>query len=288
MNPYKIDEPACVSFSGGRSSGYMLWHILEAHGGLPEHIKVVFANTGKEMPETLDFVHAVSTQWGVPITWVEYDGQQSDELWESGPHKGKPKRAARYKTVTYETASRNGEPFLQLIRDRKMCPNVMTRFCTVALKIRGIHEIAKDYGAMQVIGIRGDEPRRALRIHGKVDEGRESYCPMWLDKVTKEMVGHFWRAQPFDLNLPNNNGVTDWGNCDLCYLKGRRKRLSIIQQRPDLVKWWIDAEDLASNLTKAAGSTFRNDDSYRQLESDANFSDAFQFDDDTIPCYCGD
>ena len=50
-SPYLIKEQAIISFSGGRTSAFMLWKILEAHGGtLPDNLKVVFANTGKEMP----------------------------------------------------------------------------------------------------------------------------------------------------------------------------------------------------------------------------------------------
>ncbi len=53
-NPYLIEGPALVSFSGGRTSGYMLKHILDAHDGtLPEDVHVVFANTGKEMEVTM-------------------------------------------------------------------------------------------------------------------------------------------------------------------------------------------------------------------------------------------
>jgi len=33
MNPYKITEPTCISFSGGRTSAYMLHKVLEAGGG---------------------------------------------------------------------------------------------------------------------------------------------------------------------------------------------------------------------------------------------------------------
>ena len=75
MNPYYIGEPCGISFSGGRSSGYMLYKILEAQGGLLPDQRVIFANTGKEMPETLDFVHQCSQEWGVDITWIEYDGE---------------------------------------------------------------------------------------------------------------------------------------------------------------------------------------------------------------------
>ena len=51
MDPYALpDGNVLISFSGGRTSGYMLHQILEANGGLPDRAKVVFANTGREMP----------------------------------------------------------------------------------------------------------------------------------------------------------------------------------------------------------------------------------------------
>ncbi len=57
-DPFHITGPALISFSGGRTSGYMLWRILQAHGGtLPDDVYVTFANTGKEREETLRFVY---------------------------------------------------------------------------------------------------------------------------------------------------------------------------------------------------------------------------------------
>ena len=47
-DPFKINGPALISFSGGRTSAYLLYRIVEAYqGDLPDDIFVTFANTGK-------------------------------------------------------------------------------------------------------------------------------------------------------------------------------------------------------------------------------------------------
>ena len=97
---YRIPGPALISFSGGRTSAYMLHQILQAYGGtLPDDVVVAFANTGKEREETLEFVRECADHWSVPVRWVEWRNNE----------KG-------FEEVTFETASRNGEPFADLIR----------------------------------------------------------------------------------------------------------------------------------------------------------------------------
>ena len=144
--------------------------------------------------------------WNVPITWLEF--RDTDELFE---------------IVDFDSASRNGEPFEALIRKRNYLPNPVTRFCTSELKIRPIGRYLLSLGMadtkteaenMSMIGMRADEQRRAAKIADK------SRIPLVTAGVTKEDVGAFWRKQSFDLGLPNNNGVTMHGNCDLCFLKG--------------------------------------------------------------------
>ena len=73
-NPYVLPEGNVqISFSCGRTSAYMLHQILEANSGLPANAIVSFQNTGREMPQTMDFVQEVSERWNVPIVWLEYD-----------------------------------------------------------------------------------------------------------------------------------------------------------------------------------------------------------------------
>jgi len=110
-DPFKILEPTVISFSGGRTSAYMLWRVLQSNDGLPEEAKVIFANTGKEEEATLRFVQDCSDHWKVPIDWVEY--------LPTDP---------KFKVVDFLTASRSGEPFEALITKKNYLPNPVTRF----------------------------------------------------------------------------------------------------------------------------------------------------------------
>ena len=49
MNFKLPNQNVQISFSGGRTSAYMLYKILEANNGLPDNAKVIFTNTGREM-----------------------------------------------------------------------------------------------------------------------------------------------------------------------------------------------------------------------------------------------
>jgi len=275
MNPFEIKEPTCISFSGGRTSAYMLYRVLEAHNmSLPSDAKVIFANTGKEDEATLRFVQACSDNWGVEIHWLEY--RDADPAFER---------------VTFDTASRNGEPFEAIIRKRQYLPNPVTRFCTSILKIRTIHKYLKSLGwhdhteTMDWIGMRADEQRRAAKI---VDKSR---IPLVTAGVTKETVGEFWRNQSFDLELPNINGVTYHGNCDLCFLKGGSQVLSLIAEKPERGIWWAKMENLASQIaSKPSGAVFRSDrPSYASMiKFSSEQTDMFDPNEETIACFCGD
>jgi 3'-phosphoadenosine 5'-phosphosulfate sulfotransferase (PAPS reductase)/FAD synthetase len=279
MDYFKITEPTCISFSGGRTSAYMLWRVLQSNGGkLPEEAVVCFANTGKEDEATLQFVNDCATNWNVPIVWLEYqDAEETKDRW---------------KEVTFETASRNGEPFEAVIRKKNYLPNPVTRFCTIEMKIRPIANYLFSKGMcenrsqgehMSWVGIRADEPRRAAKI-------QRDRTPLVSAGVSKEMVGEFWRNQSFDLGLPNFNGVTYHGNCDLCFLKGTSQTMSLIQEKPERAIWWANIEQEAKTFCEnPSGQVFRQDraDYAKMMEFAKDQTDFFGHD-ETIPCFCGD
>ena len=277
-DPFIITEPTVISFSGGRTSAHLLWRVLQSNKGLPEEAIVCFANTGKEEEATLRFVERCGKEWGVEIHWLEYRYHAEQKQ--------------RFKRVDFASASRNGEPFFELIdkNDSPYLPNPVARICTAKLKIRVIHNYVRSLGWDHSenddwVGIRADEARRAA----KIDRSR---TPLVTAGVTKATVGQFWREQPFDLELPNMNGVTMHGNCDLCFLKPAHQIVSLIKEKPDRALWWIKMEQHAqtSNKTFGNGARFRKDHpSYKDMHDFAlKQQDMFDTSEEAIPCYCGD
>ena len=261
-DPFLIPRPAVVSFSGGRSSAYMLARIVEAHGGsLPGDIHVVFANTGMERAETLDFVEACARAWGVEIHWVEY-------CWDA-PH--------RTRIVERATASTAGEPYATLIDRKGFAPSVTMRFCSGFLKRDRIEAFARHRLGLKAwhaaIGLRADEPRRVRRMRaascGSRTGGRSS-LPLADAGIRQADVQTWWSHQPFDLAIPS------WaGNCDLCFLKGRGKLMRLIRAEPARADWWIEQEARIAQRTGPDGrfrdsmKLFRLGESYAELRNAA-------------------
>ena len=212
---------------------------------MPDDIKVTFANTGKERPETLRFVHECGSRWGVHIHWLEWRDTKPC-----------------FEEVGFNSASRAGEPFSALIAKKKHLPNWTERWCTEFLKVNVLTAFSTGLGwktgeYAEVIGLRNDEGHRIIRalnnanfrtvtkkIDGKKQKvevprtpARKVLFPLAKAKITKADVMAFWAAQPLDL------GLRPWeGNCDLCFLKGRGIRKAIIRDNPSAAEWWVGHE----------------------------------------------
>lgn len=276
-DPFKITGPTCISFSGGRTSAYMLWRVLQSNGGLPSDARVLFCNTGKEEEATLQFVDRCSQEWDVPITWLEY------------------RDPALFEQVTFATASRKGEPFEAVIRQRGgYLPNRVARYCSSEMKTRTMHRYLKSLGWEEwdtFIGIRADEPRRVAKFRANPHpeyKGEEVHMPLAIEQVGSHHVADFWKVSAFDLELPNINGKTMHGNCDLCYLKPASQILSLIQEKPERAIWWAKVEQQAEAFAGSA-ARFRDDrPSYAEMAKFAERQQDMFADDEGIPCFCGD
>lgn len=264
MSAYLTTGPALISFSGGRTSAFMLKQILDAHGGaLPDDVVVAFANTGKEREETLRFVHECGSRWGLRIEWVEW---RRDGL--------------GFERVGYNSASREGEPFSALIDWKKRLPNGMPgqRWCTQYLKVEPIFALMRHLlglepgGYEEFIGIRADEwDRRIEGLAAAARHGRSVSHPLCQAGVTKPDVLRFWLGdnndprnlrhplpQGFDLGLRSYEG-----NCDYCFNKGKTIIKHQIRERPCSEAWWALKE-------VTVGGTFHTRYSIAQLADEVH------------------
>jgi len=259
LDPFKITEPTCISFSGGRTSAYMLWRVLQSNGGLPAEAIVCFANTGKEDEATLRFVQDCSEKWDVPITWLEY-------------------RVDGYAVVDFATASRNGEPFDALTTKKSYLPNPVARFCTQELKVNPIKKFSLVEDDATMVGVRADEPHRIPKMRK-----RGMLIPLADAGVSQADVQAFWKSHPFDLGLDFRDGATALGNCDLCFLKGPYQITSLVLDKPERAVWWATQE-------QKIGATFRSDrPSYASmLKFSQEQRDMFDHNEEAIACFCGD
>ena len=271
-SPYKLPEGNVqISLSGGRTSAFMLHEILCANGDLPERCKVVFTNTGREMPETLDFVQECSERWRVPITWLEYTRENNSPT---------------YKIVTRDTASLNGEPFTELLHFKKFMPQPMKRFCTTELKMLTIKRFMTNYHKWenwtQAVGIRFDESHRCKETS---NDRWQYWYPLALAQVTKFDVAEFWGKQlqafNFDLMLPNHRGKCPSGNCDFCFLKSEDTIAYMLRHHPERASWWI-------NIEKEMGFPFRLDRDIEKMQSDLDKQGDWIYDVEGFFCQADD
>lgn len=220
------DKPKIlISFSGGRTSAYMTWYMQNIWEERDKYeMIVVFANTGKEREETLEFVRQCDRYFGFKTVWVE-------ALVDSKNGVG-----TRHKIVDFHSADRIGKPFEDMIAKYGI-PNQNAPHCSRELKRQPINSYAKSIGwnkFQTALGIRTDEPKRLNWVSKK--KNNILYLAE-LVTVKKSDINLFWSKQPFDLKLASYEG-----NCDLCWKKGLRKLMTILKDKPELADWWREME----------------------------------------------
>lgn len=214
-----------VSFSGGRTSAFMAYWLKQNRSN-EYNILVVFANTGKEREETLQFVQECDQRWGLGVVWIE-----AVTHLEKG-------HGVTARVVDFHTASRNGEPYESFIQKHGI-PNQSAPTCTRELKAYPIRSYARSIGWTKyttAIGIRADEPKRIDLKKAKKE--KILYPLAQIIRITKSDINLFWSRQPFDLHLKSYEG-----NCDLCWKKSLRKLMTLTQEHPELAAWWRSMEN---------------------------------------------
>lgn len=204
-----------LSMSGGRTSAYMTRQMLTRFAHLWEEIVVVFANTGQENEQTLEFVRNCDKFFGFKTVWVEA---------VVNPEK---RAGTKHKVVTFDTAARNGEPFEAVIAKYGVS-NMKHPHCTRELKQRAIESYAASLGwgndYATAIGIRPDELRR---VNPKATERKIVYPLVDWFYADKQDVNDWWEEQPFNLELEEHQG-----NCKWCWKKSFVKHGLLLRENP--------------------------------------------------------
>lgn len=247
-----MKEKYQISFSGGRTSAYMTKMLLDHFGDKYDFI-VTFANTGMEHEKTLEFINNCDKYFGFNTVWLEA---------VVDPNKGK---GTTHKVVDFKTASRNGEPFRDVIKKYGI-PNPSFLHCTRELKLQVMHSYLKSIGIdhkdiLTAIGIREDETRR---VNKKADEVKITYPLIYDFPSDKQDILSWWSFQKFDL------GLEEWdGNCKACYKKSFKKIFKQLDSDPTALDFHLEMESKYPQVGNKANNIdrvfFRGQTSAKQL-----------------------
>lgn len=243
---------AIAGISGGRTSARMAYMVDAV---------LCFQNTGREHPNTLDFIAALEQDLGREIVRLEF----------RAPRRGEPPRAATFEIVEHSHLSRKGEPYRDMLdmcrafRDKHnkvqpaagcscnnckcgmpgpIAPWARSRICTAYLKVRVQRNFCRALGwgepteYTEYVGLRADEPKRLAKMRGRnIDRNTDERAPLEELGIVELDIFNFWAGRPFDLKLPKH-----LGNCTKCFLKDESDLATAMIDYPDDNQDWIDDE----------------------------------------------
>lgn len=143
--------PHVVKFSGGRSSGMLLFTLLE-NGFLDRERGdvVVFNNTSCEHPETYRFAaeckRRVESDYGIPFFFVQFQTYED-------ARQGEWRRLSSYRLVNERPFSETnpdgfrwrGEAFEEVLSHKAYLPSQFRRVCTSSLKLEVTRNFLRDW-----------------------------------------------------------------------------------------------------------------------------------------------
>lgn len=212
-----------VSFSGGRTSAFMAYFIKTSPIFDGVNKLFAFANTGEELPETIEFVRKCNEIWNLNLVYIEADIKEG---------KG---NGTEYKEVAADALDMSGRIFGEMV-EKYGLPNKHFPHCTRELKSTPLQKLAKNRFGLNnyytAIGIRADEKNRVKR---KSPRGEGFVYPLVdIFPIDEKFIRSWWDMQDFDLRLKDYQG-----NCKFCWKKSLRKRLTIASENPEYLENYL-------------------------------------------------
>lgn len=227
-----------VTFSGGETSAFMGQYLNKEMQNEYEML-FVFANTGMESNETLDFVNKCEQKFGINVNWIEAKVFHNQ------------KKSCGFIKVDYLTATKNTDwklrtdtPFEEVVKKYGI-PNHSRLHCTRELKMNPIKAFAKSVWGNEkyylALGIRIDE---IDRMNSKKEELRLVYplIQKEMKPMTKKHINFWWTNQEFRLNLKGYQG-----NCGACYKKSDNKLMQMVLDDINYFEFLAYLEDKYGN-----------------------------------------
>jgi len=223
----------------------------------------VFINTGKEDARSLKFMDECDKHYNLNLVWLE------------SIINPKKNTGSSYKITSYSNLDISGEIFEEGIKKYGI-PNVANKWCNRELKLVPLEKYANDlFGKNNwsvALGIRTDEIDRVSENY----KTNNIFYPPFENKIDSRKRNKFWKDEPIKLNIKGYEG-----NCDFCFEKSKRKRMTIAVENPNNLIWWDEMEkkyslielkgkDQYNETVKKGGVYFgRMNESISQIINDA-------------------
>jgi hypothetical protein len=200
-----MQKTAVVSFSGGRTSAYLVWLIesMRKAGEWAEPVEYIFMDTGAEHPKTYEFIRKVNSEFELNLVCLRT--RFNPELGE----------ANSYDIVNIDSIGPDYKPWIDMLRKYGTPYNPGGAFCTDRMKLVPFTKYCNDrFGRKNYttwLGIRTDEPKRL-----KPKDGYRFLAE--ISEFEKIDILDWWDNQQFNLEIPEH-----LGNCVFCIKKGINK-----------------------------------------------------------------
>ena len=257
-----------LGISGGKDSAALAVYLRDR---VPE-MEYYFCDTGKELPETYEFLQSLEVALGQSIARLNSDRDFDHWLW-----------------------MRNG-----------LLPSANVRWCTPELKIKPFEQWIGDDRALSYIAIRADENRKGY-LSSKANI--QPVYPFIEDGI--DISGVHRILEDAGVGLPSYYSWRTRSGCYFCFFQRKKEWLGLYDQHPDLFQKAVEYENHKSfeaaasdeHFTWSQGETLiellaRRDEIEanhetrmgRRMAADSNralfdvFADALDDDDATPPC----